>query len=372
MKTKNFLMSMSRRGLLMLAILTMISTNVWGGTYEYILNSAASSSGGANVNYWYSNAGCTTSLKTYNSGDNVISESTTPVTIYYQKSPITSTAFSVAASSTSWKVYFMQGNPTALLLGKNGAYITLPTYSGEKITNVTVVTGTGCSTSVTFNIYSGDNAASDAITGAASKSCSFDISSTYQSDALKIKVTNAYNLQIATITITTASSNYTVTYNANGATSGTAPTDASSPYAPSSTVTVKANTGSLARTGCTFSGWSTEADGSGTDYAASGSATFTITGNTTLYAKWAATVTWNDNGGVIRTDNIFVPAAGKSVTPPSDPSTSARGNCGDKFMGWTTTENYKSDSPSPGDIVTGAQTVTGSADYYAVFADYAE
>ena len=150
------------------------------------------------------------------------------------------------------------------------------------------------------------------------------------------------------------------------------PTDASSPYAPSSTVTVLGNTGSLVRTGCTFSGWNTAADGSGTTYPADGSGSFTITANTTLYAKWAATVTWNDNGGVIRTDNIFVSASGKSVTPPSDPSTSARGNCGDKFMGWTTTENYKSDSPSPGDIVTGAQNVTGSTNYYAVFADYAE
>lgn len=179
------------------------------------------------------------------------------------------------------------------------------------------------------------------------------------------------NVGVASITATiTYTSNYTLLYSDNGATSGTAPTDASSPYAPSSTVTVKANTGDLARTGCTFSGWNTEADGSGTTYAAG--ETFSISANTTLYAKWAATVTWSDNGGVIRTDNIFVPAAGKSVTPPSDPSTGARGNCGDKFMGWTTTENYKSDSPSPGDIVTGAQTVTGSADYYAVFADYAE
>lgn len=162
-----------------------------------------------------------------------------------------------------------------------------------------------------------------------------------------------------------------VTYDGNGKTGGTVPTD-NTDYSSGATVTVSTNSGTLVRTGCTFSGWNTAADGSGTTYPADGSGSFTITANTTLYAKWAATVTWNDNGGVIRTDNIFVSASGKSVTPPSDPSTSARGNCGDKFMGWTTTENYKSDSPSPGDIVTGAQTVTGSADYYAVFADYAE
>lgn len=156
-----------------------------------------------------------------------------------------------------------------------------------------------------------------------------------------------------------------VTYDGNGKTGGTVPTD-NTDYSSGNTVTVKANTGSLVRTGCTFSGWNTAADGSGTSYAAG--ATFTISANTTLYAKWAATVKWHDNSGVIQTDNIFVPAAGKSVTPPSDPSTSEP-NCGDKFMGWTKTEDYKDDDDAPGDLVNGAQTVTGSADYYAVFAD---
>lgn len=80
-------------------------------------------------------------------------------------------------------------------------------------------------------------------------------------------------------------STYTVTYNGNGNTGGTAPTDANSPYAASSTVTVLGNTGSLVKTGYTFDGWNTAADGSGTDYAAGG--TFSISANTTLYAKWA-------------------------------------------------------------------------------------
>jgi uncharacterized repeat protein (TIGR02543 family) len=38
------------------------------------------------------------------------------------------------------------------------------------------------------------------------------------------------------------------------------------------------------RTGYTFAGWNTQADGTGTTYAAGG--TFTINENTTLYAKW--------------------------------------------------------------------------------------
>lgn len=85
------------------------------------------------------------------------------------------------------------------------------------------------------------------------------------------------------ITYTAPASTYTVTYDANGATSGTVPTD-DSEYDEDATVTVLDNTGSLAKTDCTWGGWNTAADASGTDYAAG--ATFSITANTTLYAKW--------------------------------------------------------------------------------------
>ena len=80
------------------------------------------------------------------------------------------------------------------------------------------------------------------------------------------------------------SSNLTVTYDGNGNTGGTVPTDSSSPYSSGDTVTVIGNTGSLEKTGKTFSGWNTKADGSGTTYTAA--QTFTITASTTLYAKW--------------------------------------------------------------------------------------
>ncbi len=76
---------------------------------------------------------------------------------------------------------------------------------------------------------------------------------------------------------------YSVTYDANGATSGDVPTDETA-YSPDATVTVLGNTGSLAKTGYAFGGWNTQADGEGTNYTAD--ATFNITGNTTLYAKW--------------------------------------------------------------------------------------
>jgi uncharacterized repeat protein (TIGR02543 family) len=79
---------------------------------------------------------------------------------------------------------------------------------------------------------------------------------------------------------------YTVTYDANGADSGTVPS-AGGNYTAGSTVSVCRNTGNLAKTGYTFAGWNTAADGTGIPYAADG--TF-IMGNAgvTLYAEWAA------------------------------------------------------------------------------------
>ena len=91
-------------------------------------------------------------------------------------------------------------------------------------------------------------------------------------------------------------STYTVTYNSNDATSGTVPTDSNSPYANGATVTVLDNTGNLAKTGNDWTCWNTAADGSGTDYSAGN--TFTISANTTLYAKWT-----------VHTHNITMPSA---------------------------------------------------------------
>jgi hypothetical protein len=80
---------------------------------------------------------------------------------------------------------------------------------------------------------------------------------------------------------------YAVTYDANGATAGSVPTDAAA-YKLGDSVTVAGNTGSLANAGKTFSGWNTKADGSGTTYAP-GAAFFMGPSDVTLYAAWSAT-----------------------------------------------------------------------------------
>lgn len=166
---------------------------------------------------------------------------------------------------------------------------------------------------------------------------------------------------------------YTVTYNGNGNNSGSVPVDGSSPYNSGTTVTVLGNTGSLAKTGWTFAGWNTNATGTGTDRAAG--STFTISANTTLYAKWTCTVTWSVNGAtnVYSAQTITYNSSGSKVNsvPTPDPAS----YCGQVFAGWTT-EEYSGNS-APGVLF---KTVgdspnlnsTGSITFYAVFADYAD
>ncbi|WP_425425528.1 beta strand repeat-containing protein, partial [Uliginosibacterium gangwonense] len=78
---------------------------------------------------------------------------------------------------------------------------------------------------------------------------------------------------------------FSVTYNGNGNTGGTAPTDATA-YSSGATVTVLGNTGSLTRTGYTFYRWDTVSGGGGAHYV--GGDTFSISSDTTLYAQWTA------------------------------------------------------------------------------------
>ncbi|PXA03035.1 hypothetical protein DDZ13_14045 [Coraliomargarita sinensis] len=81
---------------------------------------------------------------------------------------------------------------------------------------------------------------------------------------------------------------YPVDYDGNGNTGGTAPVDSLSPYSGGATVVVLGNSGSLVRTGYTFNDWNTADDGTGAAY--SPGASFTISGDTTLYAQWSANV----------------------------------------------------------------------------------
>jgi len=88
--------------------------------------------------------------------------------------------------------------------------------------------------------------------------------------------------------VNSAPTTYTVTFDANGGTGTMSDQTASAGTA------LTAN--SFTRSGFTFSGWNTVADGSGTAYGNSAT-TFPFTSNATLYAQWAADSSGNNSGG---------------------------------------------------------------------------
>lgn len=125
---------------------------------------------------------------------------------------------------------------------------------------------------------------------------------------------------------------YTVTYDGNGATGGTAPVD-SKGYGSQEAVTA-ANPGSLTRTGYAFAGWNTAKDGSGASYQA-GSVFPNPGSDITLYATWITlevTVSYNpgDHGTLSGASQETLkygelPAQVPGVTPDS----------GYQFAGWS-------------------------------------
>ena len=126
-----------------------------------------------------------------------------------------------------------------------------------------------------------------------------------------------------------------VTYNANSATSGTVPNEAIVPGGTA--LTASTNSGTLARTNYTFSGWNTAANGSGTTYAV-GSTTFIPTANTTLYAQWNTTITYNANNATSGTAPTATTSKGDAAnTTLATKGTLVRTNF--NFSGWNTLAN---------------------------------
>ena len=92
-----------------------------------------------------------------------------------------------------------------------------------------------------------------------------------------------------------------------------------------------AGAGNLAKTGYTFTGWNTSANGSGTPYAPG--ATFTMSAAfITLYAQWSmntCTVSFNSDGGSLVGSQVV--AYGSATSPPLSPA-----QVGYSFAGWYT------------------------------------
>jgi uncharacterized repeat protein (TIGR02543 family) len=134
---------------------------------------------------------------------------------------------------------------------------------------------------------------------------------------------------------------YTISYNGNGATSGSAP--ANGTYSLTSGNYVIANKNTLAKTGYLFDGWLSD-----TGTAVAVGANYTRLANLNLYARWTAetyTVTFNANGGSgsvpVKSGTVII---GETFTAPSTSITLS----GSTFAGWSDgIRTYL-----PGDVIT--------------------
>lgn len=107
----------------------------------------------------------------------------------------------------------------------------------------------------------------------------------------------------------TTNPTYTVTYDGNGNTGGSVPTDTTN-YEQGQTCTVLGNIGNLVKSGYPFRGWNTQPDGNGVTIP--DGATVIITGSFTLYAKWTQNIADMTN---IEAIQLSIEATGSLTAP---------------------------------------------------------
>ncbi|MBM4165070.1 MAG: tandem-95 repeat protein, partial [Lentisphaerae bacterium] len=158
------------------------------------------------------------------------------------------------------------------------------------------------------------------------------------------------------VNITVIPPTYTVDYDANGATGGSVPESQTKTNGVA--LTLACNCGNLVRTGYTFAGWNTAANGSGASYAEG--ASYTAEADVTLYARW------NQNP----TCALTAPANGASFTAPASITLTANASDTDgtvakvEFFNGATKLGEDTTSPYQYDwtgVVAGAYTLTAKA-----------
>ena len=127
---------------------------------------------------------------------------------------------------------------------------------------------------------------------------------------------------------------YTVTFNANNGTNN------STTQGMPDSIAMKLNKNTFTKTGYTFTGWNTKADGTGTPYTDEQSVS--LSNNLTLYAQWEInkyTITFNSNGG---TGNMNSQQVSYNTSTKLSKNTFTKD--GFKFTGWNTKADGKGTS----------------------------
>lgn len=143
----------------------------------------------------------------------------------------------------------------------------------------------------------------------------------------------------------TTGSSYTLSYDANGG-SGTPPTSVTAVVGSSLTIATNSGPGALTRSGYSFTGWNTQADGLGMSYTP-GASIFMPGSNLTLYAIWTQvthTLSYDLNGaaGTPPTNQTINDGATATVTTTTPTRT------GYSFSNWNTQANGLGTSYAPG------------------------
>ncbi len=155
---------------------------------------------------------------------------------------------------------------------------------------------------------------------------------------------------------------YKITYNRNGADTGTVPI-ASNSYYRGKEVTVAGNPGNLHKEGYSFSGWNLKTDGTGETYNAGGK--FSMPDSAvTLYVKWTTNPTWS----IIYHDNTSTGGAVPAVVTTDSGTTNTIADSGSLYKtGYTFVERNTKEDGSGKAYKTGDNFIIGNLniDLYA-------
>ena len=212
---------------------------------------------------------------------------------------------SASTPETDSHAYTMDVLPEALVIASaNPADGTVSTvYVGHTFTSTG---GTGAKTyAVTAGtLPSGLSLASNgALTGTPTTDGSYNFTVTV-TDSASTPETDSHTYTMDILPEGT-SVNYLVTYNGNTSNRGSVPIDGNI-YQTNDSVTVLGNIGALGKTGHSFAGWNTAADGSGINYS-SGNSFVIGSSNVTLYARWTENTSSGGNTSSGRTSTTAQP-----------------------------------------------------------------
>ena len=259
-------------------------------------------------------------------------------------------------SSCANSVAIATGSPTNCTISASATSVS--TCSGTKQVTISVTPNSCYAAPVKASVTSSGTTATW-VSGPTPNSDHYDYVYSFADNATG---TTTFNASLSTKTT------YTVSYSAGSVPSGggsVSGSHANDTKTCGTSMTLPGAT--FTTTGYTQTGWSKTNGGS--QYAAVGGS-YTDNAAQTFYPVWTAnkyTVTWSVNGSTYTTTaNV---SHGSTTSTPADPSVPSA--CmGSKFMGWTASSSYSSDS-APGDLFNKTTPmITGNVTYYAVFADY--